>query len=193
MAAGVLVRTTTVSDVVWTIADVERLPSGPRYEVLGGVLYILSPPVWPQPVIGRNLQLVLSLWVRERRLGIVVGAKSGITDGLRSYLDPDVLYLRWDQIPPRGGRPEAAALSVEVMSPSNLRAPREDREEFLFRAGVEELWYVDGAARTLEVRRLGDHGYETVRLYKDAEPVTTLVLPGLEFPLTALWEDLGPE
>lgn len=90
----------------------------------------------------------------------------------------------------KGARTMAAALAVEVLSPSNLRAPREEREERFQRAGVEELWYVDLRARTLEVRRLGASGYATTMVFAGDDRVTSGLFPGLEIPMGALWEDV---
>jgi Uma2 family endonuclease len=83
-------------------------------------------------------------------------------------------------------------LAIEVCCPSELCAPREAREPVFARVGVEELWYVDEPSRTLEVRRRTDGGYATVRVFQGDALVSSRVLPGLEFPLPAAWEDLTP-
>ncbi len=192
MAGTVFAPTTTISDRIWSVEDLDRLPQGFRYEIVDGVLYMGAPPVWPHSGVIANLSDLLSPWVRTRRLGRILHPQTGLHVGERDYVDPDLLYLRPDQLPVTGQLPRTAALAVEVLSPSSRRAAREDREALLRRAGVEELWYVDTAARTLEVRRPEGDGYRTACLFQGEETVTTGLLPGLEFPLSALWEDLDP-
>jgi Uma2 family endonuclease len=191
MAGTVLAPTTIVSDKSWTVADIEQMPRGYRYEILDGVLYMAAMPKWPHPGLVENLQRILIPWVHAQGVGRLLSAQTGIYLNDRNYVDPDLIFLRTSQFPDVGGYLSTAALAIEVLSPSNFRAPREEREAFFVRAGVEELWYVDYGPRTLEVRRLAGAGYETERLFQGDDPVSSAQLPGLEFSLTALWEDLG--
>jgi Uma2 family endonuclease len=190
MAGAITAPTTTITDRIWTVSDLDRMPPGFKYEILDGVLYMTAMPLWPHPGVVENLQRILLPWVHERKLGRVLGAQTGVHLNERNYVDPDLIFLRNDQVPKCGGRCSSAALAVEVLSPSNLRAPREDREEFFRRVHVEEVWYVDHEARTLEIRRLSGSGYETERIFRGEDLVTTRQLPGLEFRVDALWEGL---
>lgn len=191
MAETVFAPTTIVSDRTWSVADLEQMPRGYRYEILDGVLYMAATPLWPHPGIARNLQDILSPWVRQRNLGAVLAAQTGVYLNDIRYVDPDLVYLRPDQIPLLGARPASATVAVEVLSPSNLRAPREQREALFVQAAVKEVWYIDFDQRSLEMRRLQEDGYETAALFRGNDTVTSAEFPGLEFPLTALWEDLG--
>jgi Uma2 family endonuclease len=193
VAGTVVASTTTISDRDWTIRDLEQLPPGSRYELLDGVLYMAALPVWPHGGIAGNLAELLGPWVRTRRLGRVVGAQTGISLGERNYVDPDVMYLRPEQLPAPGSRPVTATIAVEVMSPSNFRAPREDRERLFQRAGVPEIWYVSYETRSIEIRRLQGSAYVTTSRFGDEDLVTSQELPDLSFPLAQLWEDLGAE
>ncbi|MFN3648797.1 MAG: Uma2 family endonuclease [Armatimonadota bacterium] len=191
MAQAVLQRTTTVSDHVWRAEELDGLPAGYRYELVEGVVYMAPMPAWPHGAVAQNLADLLSPWVRARKLGRILSAQTGIYYGAHNYLDPDLLYLRPEQVPThRGERVTQATLAVEVLSPSNLRASREDREALFHRAGLEELWYVDYDARTLEVRRRTEAGFTTVRTFRGDEQVTSESFPGLELPLAEVWADL---
>jgi Uma2 family endonuclease len=190
MTQAVIVPTTTVSDRTWTVSDLERLSPSLRGEIIEGVLYMTATPFQPHPTVVDNLYGILRHWVRSNRAGRVYTAQAGLYWNEINYLDPDLIYVRPSQIPRRGQRFTEAALAVEVLSPSNLRAPQEQREERFLRLKVEEIWYVDHEARTLEVRRAGTNGYSTVALFRDAAEVTTNVFPGLAFPLPAVWEDI---
>lgn len=56
---GVVTATTTVSDQLWTVYDLEQMPSGRRYELLDGVLYMVAMPAWPHPLVAKNLYNLL--------------------------------------------------------------------------------------------------------------------------------------
>lgn len=183
--------TTTVSDRVWRVSDLKLMPPGYRYEILDGVLYMVAMPAWPHALVVDNLKDIVGPWVRKRKLGRLLGAQTGVYRSEVNYVDPDLVFLRPDQYPPAGQRPTSAALGIEVLSPSNLRTPRDQREDLLRQARVEEVWYVDFEARTLEVRRIGDSGYETAAHFRGADTVRSGRLPGLAFPLAALWEDMS--
>jgi Uma2 family endonuclease len=130
-------------------------------------------------------------WVKSHRLGRILTAQSGLYYTDINCLDPDLLFLRPDQAPRRrGARIQAATLAIEVLSPSNLRAPREKREELFARLGVEEVWYVDHEHQTLEIARAAGGAYRTAARFTGRDTVRSELFPGLEFALTDLWEDL---
>jgi Uma2 family endonuclease len=187
---SVVAPTTVVCDSLWTVAAVERMPDGYRYEILDGVLYMTAMPEWGHGLVIQNLNLLITPWVRSRRLGQGMGPQTGIYWSEFNYLDPDLIFVREDRLPGKKDRARTAALAIEVCSPSNLRAPREVRETLFLRAAVEEIWYVDEPSRTLEVRRLGEHGYSTVRIFQGGDTVSSVVLPGLEFSLATAWQYL---
>jgi hypothetical protein len=127
--APVVAATTVVSDQVWTVDDLERMPSGYRYELLDGVLYKTAMPAWPHPLVVKNLFNTLDDWVRSRGSGYVLTPQTGLQLNRINYLDPDVVYVRPDQVPrKRGQRITSAAFAAEVLSPSNRLASLEERE-----------------------------------------------------------------
>jgi Uma2 family endonuclease len=191
MAETVVAHTTAVSEHRWTLGDLDGLPAGYKCEIIDGVLYMAAPRPWPHAAVVANLGHALSPWVRTSRLGRILYARTGVHRDERNCLDPDLLFLRTHQIPLMGGRPTSAAIAVEVLSPSNLRAPREDRESLFRLSNVSEVWYVDYETRSLEIRRLEAGEYRMTAVFRNADTVTSVELPGLEFPLTAAWEDLG--
>lgn len=71
-------ETTVVSDKLWTVTEVARLPEGFRYEILEGVLYMAAMPLWPHGLVVDNIHYLLNTWVRSHKLGRVLGAQNGI-------------------------------------------------------------------------------------------------------------------
>lgn len=187
--SGVVTATTTVSAELWTVFDLEQMPPGRRYELLDGVLYMVAMPAWPHPAIVDNLHAILRDWVHQHGLGRVFTAQSGLYLNELNYLDPDIVFLRPDQVPSRRGqRIRAATLAIEVLSPSNFRAPREERELRFGQLGVEELWYVSYQTRTLEIRRLLGSTYETSSLHQGDDVFAPPLFPSLEIRLAEVWE-----
>jgi Uma2 family endonuclease len=193
MSGTIIAPTTIVSERSWTVSQIERWPDAERFELIGGILYMTAMPRAPHPEIVDNLDDLLGPWVRKKRLGRVLGAQTGLYLNEVNYVDPDLLFIRKEQMPRRGERYSRAALAVEVLSPSNLRAPRADREQRFADLQVEELWYIDPNARTLEVRRLSGAAYAPAAVFRAEDMVTSQVLPGFGLPLSALWEDLSDE
>lgn len=190
--SGVMTTTTTVSDELWTVYDLEQMPPGRRYELLEGVLYMVAMPSWPHPLVAKNLYNLLDDWVRAEKCGYVFSAQTGLYLNELNYLDPDLVYLRPHQVPRREGeRVQSATLAAEVISPSNLRAPREEKEARFRQIGVEEIWYVHQRPRRLEVRRLAETGYEDHVTFEGSMIVSSEISPGLEFTLAAVRAGVG--
>lgn len=191
MSRSVVAPTTAVTDKIWTVAEMERMLPGYRYEILEGVLYMAAAtPFWPHPDAVSNLHLILGSWVKTHRLGKVLPPQTGVYLNETNYVDPDLVYVPQSRVPRRSGvRVTSAALAVEVVSPSNLRAPREEREKLLRQVGVEEVWYVRFDTRSLEVCRLAGEAYVPVTTFHEGDTVKSEMFPGLEFPLEAVWED----
>lgn len=129
--------------------------------------------------------------MRAEKCGYVFPAQTGLYLNEHNYLDPVLVYLRPQQVPRREGeRIHCAALAAEVISPSNLRASREEREARFQQLEVEEIWYVHQHPRRLEIRRIGQNGYEDQAVFT-GDTVRSEVFPGLEFPLEAIWAGVG--
>jgi Uma2 family endonuclease len=105
---------------------------------------------------------------------------------------PDVAFTRWDRFPDRRCPvvpiPRLAPnLAVEVLSPANTPREMAVKRQDYFEAGVDLVWEVDLARRSVSV-------------YTSAESVTTLgendvldagnVLPGFAMPVQQLFSEL---
>ena len=179
-----------VSDRLWTVSEVEAWAQIPPFEIVEGVLYVTAMPAFPHGDIVTNLLLILQNFVKTHGLGKVYAPQTGIYYSETNYLDPDLIFLRKSQRPRKGSRNRTAALAVEVLSASDGRAPRSERESLFHKAGVEELWYIDYAARSMEQCRRTDLGYALVRTYGEHDLVRSELIPGLELTLEAAWEDV---
>jgi Uma2 family endonuclease len=189
MPAPVTQLTTFVSDREWRVQDLRQMPDGYRYEILNGVLYMAAMPFWPHPLVIENLQRTLGNWIWQHGLGHLFSPQTGIYYSETQYVDPDLLFVRPEQTPSEEeeGWLRQATLVIEVVSGSNTRAPREEREALFHRVNVEEIWYADPKQKSVEICARTDEGFATVSLFRGDDIVTSRLCPGFSVPAAELW------
>ena len=178
----------------WTYEDYVRLPDdGRRYEVIRGFLYVSPAPSLPHQYTVGQLVYFFIAFVRERQLGVVLGAPFDIRlpERLGDPVQPDILFIRRENQPdgdaPRfDGVPD---LVVEVLSPGNWRYDRNTKLSAYRDAGIPETWLVDPAARTVEVFVLDKaHPKYVLRERRgEGETVGSIVLPGLQIAVAEIF------
>ena len=87
--------------------------------------------------------------------------------------------------------PEGAPdLVIEVPSPSNRGHDQLTKRALYARAGVQEYWIVDPAARTVDVLVLDRDAFHTVHVAAGEDVITSPLLDGAVFPLTGVFANL---
>ncbi|MBV9125268.1 MAG: Uma2 family endonuclease [Planctomycetes bacterium] len=142
--------TATVPDVL-TIYQQE----GKLCELVEGVL-VEKAVEYLQSALAVFLLEVLNAFVRSRNLGIVTG-EAGTVELMAGLVRiPDVAFTGWDRLPgrryPMAPVPRLVPhLAVEVLSPSNTPSEMTVKRQDYFTAGVQLVWEIDPAARTIAV------------------------------------------
>lgn len=170
-----------------TAEDLLVLPDdGLRHELIDGELRTMSPASLEHGIVAATIGALLANFVKERGLGVVVGAETGFT--LRRAPDtvraPDAAFIRTDRVPPPGRRarfPELTPdLVVEVVSPSDTAAEVAEKAVAWLDAGARLVWVLYPAQRLAAVHRPD----RTVTLLRgDAVLEGDAVLPGFSVPL----------
>jgi Uma2 family endonuclease len=131
----------------WTWDDYCRLPEdGQRFEIIHGVLYISPAPIYLHQLVVARLVRLLSNFVIERRLGVVLAAPFDVLlPGVAQPVQPDVLFISSDKQPAEDaanfeGAPD---LIIEVLSKRTSRLDRTVKLDAYEKAGVSEYWLVD--------------------------------------------------
>ncbi len=135
----------------------------------------------------------LRRFVREWKLGIVLGPDGTLRISPRQVRIPDVCFISWDRFP--GGKLPATPLlavapdlAVEVLSEGNTEAEMRRKLRDYFAAGVRLVWCVDVCTRTTNVytalERCTVLGADDVLTGGD-------VLPGFELPLRELFAEIA--
>ena len=176
----------------WTYEDYKRLPDdGPRYEIIGGVLYMTPAPGFDHQYIVGELFAILRAFIRKHQLGLVLVAPFEVRlPDVAPVVQPDLLFIAAERKPLPGDQAFSGApdLVVEVLSPSTTRTDRVVKFSAYERAGVGEYWLVNPSARTAEVYALSEDGiYELHGEFSASGTVTSRVLSGLAFPLDDLF------
>jgi Uma2 family endonuclease len=175
----------TEEDVV-TIRDREKR----LYELVDGIL-VEKAMGWNEARLATEIATSLSIFVKPRKLGILVGADGmyRLNPGLVRL--PDVSFLSRDRIPGRR-TPQVSVcplipnLAVEVLSAGNTKKEMAEKLLDYFGCGVELVWYVDPAKRTARVFTNPDES----RLLRETQALDGGdVLPGFVLPLRELFAD----
>ncbi len=105
-------------------------------------------------------------------------------------LVPDLAGWRRERMPDYPDAPYFALAPdwvCEILSPSTRTFDLEEKRPIYAREGVDHLWFVDPAARTLEAFVLHRRGWTSVGSAREDEPVSLPPFEAVTFPLDALW------
>lgn len=157
-----------------------------RYELVDGRIVMSPPAKFRHGWVEANLHVTITTFVRERALGITLGASAGFDLPTGDTLEPDFSFIsrvRWEAGPkPRddekGFTRIVPDLAVEIVSPSSVRRDRVEKRIAYARAGVREYWIVDPARREIAVHAtLGDR-FDEPRVFTSGS-IASDVLPEL--------------
>ncbi len=172
-----------------TAVELEAVPEAERGELIRGEMQPVSPTSLAHFLLTGRLIRSLGHYAAEHGLGEVGtegGFKLEVDDD--TVLAPDVAFLRFDQVPPKGKREGfhriVPALVAEVLSPSNSATEMNEKVRIYLAAGVRLVWIVDPVAEVVTV-------YEpdgAARLLRPGEVLDGgEVLPGFSLALDALF------
>jgi Uma2 family endonuclease len=170
----------------------EMPDDGNRYEVIDGVLELMSPgPTASHQSIAVDLCFELKQSCRSDYLIYVAPLDVILSD--TNVVQPDAIMIHRSRkhiVTSRGieGPPD---LAVEVLSPSSRKRDKLKKRAVYEKHGVPEYWIVDPETQTLEQFHLDEHRkYMLMRLYENDEQVTSSKLPCVSFAVSQLFGDV---
>ncbi len=170
----------------------EMPDDGSRYEVIDGVLELMS----PSPTASHQsilLELVDALRQSCKSDYLIYFAPLDVILSDTNIVQPDAIMIHRSRkhiVTSRGieGPPD---LAVEVLSPSSQKRDRLKKRAVYEKHGVPEYWIIDPQARTLEQLHLNERGkYELTQLYENDEQVVSNRLPCVSFEVSLLFGDV---
>ena len=171
---------------VYTRAQYELLPEGFPAQLVEGQLVQEPAPTFGHQRIAFTIGEQLKQIVGGRRMGI---APVDIAIDEFNVYQPDVVVFRGPLADDeRGFDAEVPLLVVEVLSPSTAARDRKVKRTRLLDAGVEEVWLVDAANRTVEVYDRGRYR-DIPRRVTGAQSLASNALDGFALSPSAMFEE----
>ena len=171
-----------------TYEDLQAFPDdGLRREIIDGELFVTPSPVRRHQAVALELAIALGTHAKEHG-GDVYPAPMDIFFSDTNVLEPDLLYVGPGRL---DGTDDAKVvvvpdLVVEISSPGTRRRDLTLKRDLYERYGVAEYWFVDLEAERLEVYRLHDGRYDRPDILGPADGLTSPLLPGFAFELSAI-------
>ena len=168
----------------------EAISEGDKAEFINGEAIYHSPVRLEHNRVGQLLLMLLSTYVRVHDLGYV-GYEKILISLARNDYEPDLCYFRKEQadkFKPRQMRFPAPDFVVEIISESTAANDRGVKLDDYAAHGVAEYWIIEPSAEYVEQYTLRDDHYE-LAVKVNAGPIRSLVLPGFEIPVRAIFEE----
>ncbi len=180
-----------------TADDLMRLDAqGVSCELVRGVLVEMTPPGYTHGRFVAAITANLWIHVEQHRLGVVVAGDPGVhlerdPDTVRA---PDVSFTSADRLPlgsvPTGYCDVVPDLVVEVVSPSDRLAVVRNKARMWLSFGVQLVWVVFPASRTVEVYSADADTADTAETLTEADHLDGgSVLPEFTYSLGRLFAD----
>ncbi|MFL6255444.1 MAG: Uma2 family endonuclease [Pyrinomonadaceae bacterium] len=179
----------------YTLEEFWQLPDPPdrsKLELIAGVLYMTPPPDDTHDDVVARLADILSAHRRaEGYKGRIYFPRAAIWTSGRTYLEPDLFYVSAELAARQDPKHrDSADLVVEVISPGSAIYDRNTKAETYAALGVRELWLIDEAEQTVEVRRqTGGGTFDEGRTFGRGELIESTIFPTLRLTVGQLFTD----
>lgn len=132
---------------------------------------------------------MLDAHTEARDLGLIVGADGAMKIMPSLIRIPDISFVSWQRLPKRELPTEPIPnlvpnLAVECLSEGNTPREMQRKLREYFEAGVQQVWFVDGKAKTFE---LFTSPHKSQVLTGKQKVKGGKLLPGLEFAVEAFF------
>lgn len=173
--------------IKFTYSDYKSLPESEtkRYELLEGELVMVPSPTTYHQRISWNLERILGDFVPRHNLGSVYHAPLDVVFSEEDVAQPDIFFISKEhsEIITNENVQGAPDLIIEILSPASAQRDRTYKRTLYARHDVREYWIVDPENKSVEVMRLGEKGFETVRVYKRGQLLNSPLLEELSLNL----------
>lgn len=177
-----------------TYEEFRQLPEdGKRYELIHGEVHLTPAPNTRHQWVSHNLDVSLSNHVQKENLGEIWVAPLDVRLSSDTAVQPDLIYVsnaRAEIIQENfiAGAPD---LVVEILSPSTAAHDRATKLGLYAAAGVQQVWYLDPQAKTVEVLKLQGKKYFVDAALAGDQILSSNLFPGWQLPLEKLFDFRG--
>jgi len=166
------------------------IPFGaPNYQLVEGDLVMAPSPNTPHQDIAGRLYRIIGNHLDAHPLGRAFIAPLDVHLSDLNVYQPDVFFIRKGNytIIEEHGIEGAPDLVVEILSKTTAKYDLGIKRTVYARTGVEELWIIDPAKRTLALYRLSENADTPAATHRAKQKFTSALLPGLTVDLTAVF------
>jgi Uma2 family endonuclease len=177
-----------------TYEEFRQLPDdGKRYELIGGEVRLTPAPSTKHQFVVHNLDMALSPYVQENKLGEVWEAPLDVRLAEDTALQPDLVFVASTRVEIVreefiAGAPD---LVVEVLSASTAVHDRATKLPIYAEAGVPEFWLIDSQAKTVEVLKLQGNKYFVDATLAGDQVLISNLFPSWQLSLRDLFDFHG--
>ncbi|HEY6231944.1 MAG TPA: Uma2 family endonuclease [Pyrinomonadaceae bacterium] len=177
-----------------TVVDLDAFPEddGNRYELIGGVLFVSRAPGIPHQRVLLDLEIALSLYLRDNPIGILVPGAGAIFSDYDAVI-PDLAFVRherWNEVVTGEKFTGALDIVIEILSPGsqNRRRDLSAKRGLYAKYGAAEYWVVDSENQVVLVFHLRDQTLEEVATLDREDNLTSRLLPGFELKVADIFK-----
>ena len=171
----------------YTLEDIFNLPDGQRAELIGGQIYMMSPPSRIHQKLVIKLGQYLSNYIDSKGGSCEVYAAPFaviLNQDEDTYVEPDISVIcDKEKLSDRGceGAPD---MVIEIVSPSSRRMDYNLKNALYAQAGVREYWIVDPAKERTTVYRYEEDAMPVISPFDQTLAVG--ILDGLHITIADL-------
>jgi len=174
----------------YTYADYVSWDDDNRYELIDGVVYLMSAPTFEHQGISGELYRQLANFLKGKACKVFIApcdvCLTGLGDEDDTVVQPDILVV-CDESKLDGKRCNGAPdMVIEVLSPSTSRRDLFLKLKKYQTAGVREYWIVSPDAKAVNVHIL-KNGQYVINSYGSTDTVPVFVLDGCNIELAEVF------
>ena len=177
--------------VKFAVRDYMALPESEekRYELIDGELHVVPSSTPRHQRAAIRLSTAMEEFVRRRELGEVFAAPLDVVLSDQDVLQPALMFISGDRaaIVAEQNVQGPPDLVVEILSPATAERDRTVKRVIYARYGVREYWTADPEARTIEVLKASEAGFETVRVYPEGMSVVSPLLEDMRIDVARVF------
>jgi len=172
----------------YTVAEWEKLPEYPRYELIDGELFMMARPSIEHQEINAELTTQFRIYLRGKRCRVIPEPNLRLYVNGDTVVHPDLIIVCDPSKLQKNYCVGAPELVVEILSPSTAIHDKFVKLNRYQQVGVREYWIVDPLNRLVEVYQW-DNGLCHPHPYGPEDKIKVSVLDDCEIDLSLVFPE----